>query len=564
MSYSNFTNATDYEDTTVILDKALSITPRNVEHSVFVYTGLVLMVRAGFVLVQIASIPSSNVFLIIYQNIIDIALSIASFGSVGYVIAFGDDIKGIIGYKRFFSFVSPTEIHNAIIGFSASLITMGIITTILCGRVNTLGYCLVIFVLSGLVQPAVIHWVWHSDGWLYSKEFLSTDVSFRDYSGGLIVHVFGGTVSLIAALFFGRRLMLLSNISELSIGVESPGSSFVGYIFIIVGLMGFSITSFSYEKKHFVEGFSGIVVLNNISGMCGGILVVIFLQHVIRQEAINYWNVLRCIQGGVAGIVAISPGVNVYTPEIAFGAAAVSSLAFYYVSLCIYRKTSIEDYCNVIAIHLVCGIIGLFFLPLVDNSEYFTSQSFNYRLVHSLWQLVSTLTVFFLLVVVCTNLFYGLLLCKYMRNELEQNDHERGLLAIENQERDKSFLDRLFVTTRFSPYVEPGPSSRDPTRIKTKEKHAPTKDENAKKTNEALTSVSNRKLRYAYTIAISDSSFIEEKHFHCGDHAPKLNEVKTPNKMPSCYNLHRTSKSSNLCYDHCVMKTNCFEHNVEC
>ncbi|KAF5303043.1 hypothetical protein FQR65_LT08372 [Abscondita terminalis] len=486
---------------------------------VFLNTCLVLLVRSGFVLVQLSSIPSLNVFVIIYQNVLDVALSIATFGSLGCVIAFGDDLIGIVGYKKWLPFNNATDTHNVIIGLLTTLIATGIVTTILCGRISMCAYFFLVFLLSGFIQPAVIHWVWYTEGWLYSKEFLFTTVSFRDDSGGLTIHVFGGTVCLIGALFFGRRLLLLSDISELSIGVESPGISFVGYIFIIIGLIGFSLTSFDYG--HQLTPNTGILIINNLSAMSGGILVIAFLQHFLFRRRISYWNILRCIQGGVAGIVTISPGINLYKPEFAFLASLISSATFYLFSTIILLKTSIEDYCNVISIHLVCGIFGLFLCPFFKDSD-----PIKQRLIQSLWQLLVTFTVIFFLIIVISILFFALLLCRGLRNKLERIDHERGVLAVKNRGKDKTFLDRIFNVTSSTPFLEPGSSSRNPSQIESLRE--PTKSDD----------IIVRNVRFAYTIAnVSKFDDIIDKNIgrNSGDHL---------NGSSSHYDLHRNMFSN--------------------
>ncbi|KAF5294080.1 hypothetical protein FQA39_LY13554 [Lamprigera yunnana] len=427
----------------------------------------ILLLRAGFVLIQLGSIPSANVYVILYQNVVNIATTIASFGSIGYTIAFGEDLKGVIGYNKWFIYANSSDINNAIVGFLATLIATGIITTVICSRMHSSGYFFTIFLLSAIIQPAIIHWVWNTEGWLYYRDFMDNEVSFRDQSGGLIIHAFAGMVSLVCDLFFGRRLLLLSNISELSIGVEAPGSSFVGYTFVILGLMGFSFTSFSYGGS--LKNYSEILIINNLSAIAGGILAVVVLQCIFFKRSISYWNILRCMQGGLAGIVSVAPGVDIYTPEISFGIAAVSSIIFYCFAMFVMHKTSIEDYCNVISVHLVCGIIGLLLPPLLGKSDIFVSKSIQTRLIYCLWQ-ISTFTVLLFVLVCCTNLCLVLILCRKWRSSDEQVDHLRSVIAATNQEQKKPMIERIFTETADSLFIEPGPSNRNLTNLETDKK----------------------------------------------------------------------------------------------
>lgn len=58
-----------------------------------------LLLRGGYVLIQFGSIPTENVYFILLHNVVDISVSVAAFGLVGFSIAFGQDkLNGTIGY----------------------------------------------------------------------------------------------------------------------------------------------------------------------------------------------------------------------------------------------------------------------------------------------------------------------------------------------------------------------------------------------------------------------------------------------------------------------------------
>lgn len=75
-----------------------------------------LLLRAGYILVQIGSIPTENVYVIVLHNIVDIAVSVASFGLIGFTLAYGQDAgMGLIGYKPWILYDS-VDLDDAVFG----------------------------------------------------------------------------------------------------------------------------------------------------------------------------------------------------------------------------------------------------------------------------------------------------------------------------------------------------------------------------------------------------------------------------------------------------------------
>lgn len=77
---------------------------------------IVLFLRAGYILVQLGSVPTENVYVILLQNIVDISVSVVSFGLVGFIFSFGyDGWNGLIGHGMWISSQS-VDMDKAILG----------------------------------------------------------------------------------------------------------------------------------------------------------------------------------------------------------------------------------------------------------------------------------------------------------------------------------------------------------------------------------------------------------------------------------------------------------------
>ena len=196
---------------------------------------LVILLRVGFVLIHIGSVPVNNVNLILLQNIIDFCWVTIVYALVGVVIAYTGDIRGLLGggYWIGEEIVDKDEI---IIGWSAVVIAAAILTCGIVGRTHTVGYLVVGFLLAGLVQPFLIHWIWTPQGWMRTNVLQERKVHFHDCSGSVIVHLTGGLSGLIGCMVLGRRILRLDAIDAASIAIGSAGTVFAGQLFVFIGL----------------------------------------------------------------------------------------------------------------------------------------------------------------------------------------------------------------------------------------------------------------------------------------------------------------------------------------
>lgn len=340
------------------------------------------------------------------------------------------------------------------------LIATAIITTLLAGRVHFLGYLAITFLFAGLIQPILMHWVWAEDGWLHDTVFLKYQMCFKDNGGGLVVHTSSATAGLVGSIFLGRRLLKLQDIDESSIGQESPGTTMTGYVFIILGIMAFSLVTPIYETTHYPFNYIGYLMVNNLMAMSAGMVVSVFFNFIFSRNTFNYWIILRCMQGSVASLVILSPGIDVYNPISSFGIGIMGGITLYATTRLI-QCTSIEDYCNIISIHFACGFLGCLLPPFLGGSENLgTSVSYNFRILHMIWQLLGLLCVITCIVIIFSFFFFLLYVSGFLRNQNEKLNHKRSINVSRTERR--CCLQKLFATRDETPILEPGPSGRDP------------------------------------------------------------------------------------------------------
>lgn len=194
---------------------------------------LTVLLRVGFVLVQVGSVPVSNVNLILLQNAVDLCCVTVVYFLTGFLIAYNGDVAGLIGAGRWIG--DPAVDRNeAIAGWQAVAIASAICTTAVAGRTHPAGYLLVGVLLSGLIQPLLIHWAW--TGWMARNELGGRTVAFRDQAGAGVIHAVGGLSGLIGCVVLGRRMLRLREVDGASITPGSAGTVFSGLLLIFAGL----------------------------------------------------------------------------------------------------------------------------------------------------------------------------------------------------------------------------------------------------------------------------------------------------------------------------------------
>lgn len=194
--------------------------------------------------------------------------------------------------------------------------------------------------------------------------------------------------------------------------------------------------------------------------------MVAILHFVCYHEQSSYWFVLRCLQGALAGLVAISSGADVYSPIIAFAIAAVLAMVFYLASE-VVQRICIEDNANIIAIHFVCSFFGALTPPLLGRRENLgSSVRFYMRTVHLVWQIMCTLAIFGLFAVFSVVFFLLFSCCKLLRNRGETINHRRAVLAYKNSgKKRRCGITRLFKIRAGTKYIEPELSRGFPERL---------------------------------------------------------------------------------------------------
>jgi len=159
------------------------------------------------------------------------------------------------------------------------------------------------------------------------------------------VHGVGGWIGLAAVLLLGARA---GRYRDGKIAQAFPPSSIpflaLGAWILTVGWFGFNVMS-----AQAVAGVSGLVALNSLMAMVGGVLVA---QLVGRNDPGFVHN------GPLAGLVAVCAGSDVMHPVGALITGGVAGALFVSTFTAAQNKWQIDDVLGVWPLHGLCGAWG--------------------------------------------------------------------------------------------------------------------------------------------------------------------------------------------------------------
>ncbi|XP_008550565.1 uncharacterized protein LOC103573309 [Microplitis demolitor] len=412
---------------------------------------LVIFLRIGFTLVQIGSVPVTNVNLILLQNIVDFCWVSLIYIILGSVIAYTGDVTGIVGGGHWIGDKVVNK-EEAVIGWQAIMIASSISTTCIVGRTHTIASLVIGIILSGVVQPFIIHWTWTTKGWMSWNLLRDQRVPFRDYGGSTVVHIVGGLTGLIGCLVLGRRIIKLRDIDRASIATGSIGTTFIGHLFVVLGLQSLLLYNNIEDGSEVINKWLSHIIINNLLTVSMCTLVTVAF-HFLMRDPFNHWTVMRCIQAVTAGVVVISAGADIYTPTAALGIGFVGGILFYLVTKAIF-KSALEDYCNIVGIHVICALMGscvaLFFYSGSDESS-----GYSIVLLDALWHLICTVCIILFVSITVTPMFLILDCLGLLRNRSEYLNHLRSTAA-QQRRPSRSFGERLFNLDPETVFIQPG------------------------------------------------------------------------------------------------------------
>src|SRR6476469_8640306 len=339
-------------------------------------TGLVLLMTPGLSFFYGGMVRTKNVVSTMLQSFVAMAVISILWTVVGFSLAFGTSIHGLIGDPRtFFMFtrvgalthpdLAPTIplIVFALFQLKFAIITPALITGSFAERVRFSSYLLFMCLFSIFVYSPLAHWTWHPDGFLHKMGVL-------DFAGGTVVHMSAGFAALAGAMVLGRRRTHQAG--------EAHTPANIPFVILGTGMLWFGWFGFNAGSALSASGQAAMAFATTNTASAAAGLAWIFFDGMRGEKP----SALGACVGAVVGLVAITPAAGyVSIGESIFIGTCASVIS----NLCVHWKNSsstLDDTLDVFPCHGVGGMVGMLMTGIFAKDVGLTSGHAYTFLVH--------------------------------------------------------------------------------------------------------------------------------------------------------------------------------------
>ncbi len=309
---------------------------------------LVFAMHGGFAFLEVGTVRHKNQVNALVKIMVDFAISTIMYFFIGYSIAYGVsflvsaeaisggtkgfDPQGLSLVKFFFLCTFAAAIPAIVSGGIAERSKFG-------------PQCLATAMLVGFAYPLLEGAVWNKNFGLQAGVFAPMlGAEFKDFAGSVVVHAFGGWVALGAIWRLGPRIGRYDRGRSIATPPSSIPWLAMGSWMLCIGWFGFNVMS-----AQTLKAISGLVAMNSLMAMAGGILAALVAG---RNDPGFVHN------GALAGLVAVCAGSDIMHPVGALVTGAIAGVIFVQMFQLSTNTWKIDDVLGVWALHGLCGLWG--------------------------------------------------------------------------------------------------------------------------------------------------------------------------------------------------------------
>jgi Amt family ammonium transporter len=317
-------------------------------NTMFILLGaiMVLAMHAGFAFLEVGTVRHKNQVNALVKILTDFGISTIAYFFVGYQIAYGFDF-----------FVGASELANAngyqLVKFFFLLTFAAAIPAIVSGGVAERAKFYPMLIASSLIVALVYPFfegiIWNSNtvlgfnfqGWLEA----TFGAGFHDFAGSIVVHGVGGWIGFAAIIVLGSRKGRYRDGRVVAFAPSNIPFLALGAWILAVGWFGFNVMS-----AQTMDGISGLVAVNSLMAMVGGIIAAM----VVGKKDPGFIH-----NGPLAGLVAVCAGSDVMHPMGALFVGAIAGGLFVFTFTYVQNKfPKFDDVLGVWPLHGLCGLWG--------------------------------------------------------------------------------------------------------------------------------------------------------------------------------------------------------------
>ncbi|WP_445395967.1 ammonium transporter [Zobellella sp. An-6] len=312
-------------------------------NTLFILMGAVMVfaMHAGFAFLEVGTVRHKNQVNALAKIMTDFGFSAVAYFFVGYWVAYGvtffqdaATLSAGQGYElvKFFFLMTFAAAIPAIV--SGGIAERARFWPLLTASALTVAF----------VYPFFEGLIWNGNFGFQAWLEASFGAAFHDFAGSVVVHGVGGWIGLVAVLLLGVRQGRYKGGRLVAFPPSNIPFLALGAWILSIGWFGFNVMS-----AQTLDGISGLVAINSLMAMVGGIIAALILG---RNDPGFIHN------GPLAGLVAVCAGSDIMHPIGALAVGAVAGALFVWLFTLQQNKWKIDDVLGVWPLHGLCGAWG--------------------------------------------------------------------------------------------------------------------------------------------------------------------------------------------------------------
>lgn len=312
--------------------------------TLFILLGAIMVfaMHAGFAFLEVGTVRHKNQVNALVKIMSDFGVSALVYFFFGYWLAYGVtffDSAAVLAQNNGYQLVK----FFFLMTFAAAI--PAIISGGVAERAKFNPMLIAAALCVGFVYPLFEGLVWNGNygyqAWL-TEQF---GAAFHDFAGSIVVHAVGGWIAFAAIIILGSRKGRYRNGKVVAFAPSNIPLLALGAWILSIGWFGFNVMS-----AQAIEGISGLVAMNSLMAMVGGIISSL----IVGKKDPGFIH-----NGPLAGLVAVCAGSDLMHPIGALITGLIAGGLFVWVFTYVQNKfTSFDDVLGVWPLHGLCGLWG--------------------------------------------------------------------------------------------------------------------------------------------------------------------------------------------------------------
>jgi ammonium transporter, Amt family len=361
------------------IEDQLALDSQILAEQFYYYTVVVMwLIHVGFMAYEGGASRRKNVMSTAMKNILTIAVVTPTFYYFGWYIygcfQHGGPAQGHAGpdpeFPGFCGATAPwadamgpnLQDHVSAVFFLAFLLFSWTTGSIMSGavieRIRLSAYLILTAILGSAVWIMDAAWGWSAGGWL------TTNYGFHDSIASLVVHGVAGAFAFGVLLNLGPRIGKYDREGRArTFRGHNTHLTLMGLLLIFTGFYGFYAACLVIQST-ITPGWLNIYLSPTTLGAIAFVITIGFAAGFTGGWFASKGDPFWTLSGGLAGVITVSAGADVYHPSLAYILATSGGMVAVWSGTWIEKKLRVDDAVGAVAVHGVCGFYGVFLVGI--------------------------------------------------------------------------------------------------------------------------------------------------------------------------------------------------------